>query len=81
MDAFFNPAPGGEGKFSASKMLDQEGLGYEDDGEHMNRFFDKSGKSAEPLEVNKRSIVADIELDDGAYKGKKVSRAELAALQ
>lgn len=74
VDAFFNPTPGGAGRLSAAKMLDEEGLGYEDDGEHMSRFFDGS-KTGGAVEVNKRSIVADIEIDDKAYKGKKVSRA------
>ena len=81
VDAFFNPAPGGDSRVSAAKMLDEEGLGFEDDGEHMNKFFDGSVKTASAVEVNKRSILADIQLDSGAYQGKKVSRSQLAAMQ
>ena len=50
-------------------------MGQEDDGDHMQRMFSK-GPSAE-VEVNKRSILADIAMEDGPYEGKKVSRAEL----
>ena len=46
----------------------------------MKRYFEK-GMPAQPVEVNKRSILADIELDSGAYAGKKVSRDELEAMK
>ena len=58
-------------------MLDMEGHGHEDDGDHMHRFF-QGGKNAAPIEMNKRNILADIEMgDDGLYEAKKVSRAQL----
>ena len=79
VDAFFNPAPGADNdRVSAAQLLDQEGHGYEDDGEHMHSFFNKDGKSA-AVDVNPRSIHADIEMQGGAYDGKKVSRSELEA--
>ena len=56
VDAFFDPAPGA--KMSAAQMLDREGH-HEDDGDHMQSFF-KKGSQAAPVEVNKRSILADI---------------------
>ena len=75
VDAFFNPAPGGNEAKTASQMLDQEGLGYEDDGEHMANFF--KGQTGAAVEVNKRNILADIAIQDGMYEGQKVSRADL----
>ena len=45
----------------------------------MASFFNKT--STPNVEVNKRTILADIELGDGAYEGKKVSRAEMLAQQ
>ena len=58
-------------------MLDMEGHGHEDDGDHMHRFF-QGGKNAAPIQMNKRNILADIEMgDDGLYEAKKVSRAQL----
>ena len=58
-------------------MLDMEGHGHDDDGDHMHRFF-QGGKNAAPIEMNKRNILADIEMgDDGLYEAKKVSRAQL----
>ena len=80
VDAFFNPAPGrsdAQNPISASQLLDQDGLGYEDDGDHMSKFFSKSGSS--DIQVNKRTILGDIELGEGAYEGKKTSRAEMQA--
>ena len=56
-------------------MLDMEGHGHEDDGDHMTKFFKPSGKAS--VEVNKRTILADIAMADGQYEGKKVTRAEL----
>lgn len=82
MDAFFNPAPGrsdAQNPISASQLLDQDGLGYEDDGDHMSKFFSKGGSSANDIQVNKRTILGDIELGEGAYEGKKTSRAEMHA--
>lgn len=66
VDAFFNPAPGTD-KLSAAQLLDQEGNGQEDDGDHMHSFFNKT--KGEAVEVNPRSILADIAIKDGAYQG------------
>ena len=42
---FFNPVPGSntnDAPVSAAKLLDEEGMGYEDDGDNMSRFFRSS---------------------------------------
>ena len=41
----------------------------------MGKFF--TGATGKQVEVNKRGIMADIELENSAYAGKKVSRADL----
>ena len=41
----------------------------------MGTFF--SGATGKQVEVNKRGIMAEIEIDNSAYQGKKVSRADL----
>ena len=41
----------------------------------MSKFF--AGGSGRQVEVNKRGIMADIELAGSAYEGKKISRAQL----
>ena len=44
---FFNPVPGGASNSqdgpitSAAQMLDEEGLGFEDDGNNMRKYFNK----------------------------------------
>ena len=41
----------------------------------MASFFNKT--NTPDVEVNRRTILADIELGDSAYEGKKVSRAQM----
>ena len=78
VDAFFNPAPSRE-KVSAAQLLDEEGNGFDDDGDHMRSFFDKGAAQASRAETNRRTILGDIALTKGAYSGTKVSRAEIEA--
>ena len=60
----------------ASRALDNDGLGFDDDGEHMHRDF--FGHKTDPnyVETNRRTILGDLTMsDDKAYQGKKVSRS------
>ena len=70
IDDFLNPVP-----ISASKMLENEGIG-EDDGNHMQSFFKQSTQS-EVLEMNRRSIMPEIQITGKAYEAKKVTRKQL----
>ena len=56
-------------------MLD-EGVDLYD--EHMKGMFDKTG--GEAVETNRKRIVADIEMDEGLYPSKKVTREQLEAM-